>query len=461
MFCQNCGTPQNPSFTFCSRCGWRLVPIPTEAPVISPVVIPEEMIAPALVKEPYEDSVEVGTYEVPTAETVEADTHEASVEDAVEADTHEAPAEDAVEVDVLESSAQELDMTDAPSDLAVGESENSKSPVEVQASEPDTQPEQPQAAASAAPTPGTYAAPYTLYPGVTVPQYPGYAYPNAPVPQYPVYPYPGGAAPQYSAYPYPGTPAPQYPYSPYAYPQAAYNGYPYAPQPVYPGSAPMYPQPAPTMPNPEAMDTPPAKKGRHRVPILIMAALVLIGLLLFFLGPGKDLSAGQSGASGQVQEATPWFRNEDGTLYFDEKLYTGPAELTIPETVDGEPVVCIADDCFADNDTITTVVLPDTLEEIGSGAFSGCSSLRGIYIPDGVKIIGSRAFEDCVSLEAICIPSSVGAIGRNAFRDCDKLMHIMYDGEYLDWCELYSSPINSDTLVYCTDGTYPHGVIRP
>lgn len=285
---------------------------------------------------------------------------------------------------------------------------------------------------------GTYVPPVQPFIPVSYPQY-GYGYP--------------GAMPGNPPYPYYGAPMPQYPHA---------GGAPYAPTPYYPPYPvyPQYPNPAPVAPPPEVKDVPPAKKGRRRVPIIIMAILMVIGLALFFFGPGKSLNLPQTGTA-QSQSDTPWFSNEDGTLYFNADLYTGPEELTVPETVDGQTVVSISQDCFAGCDTLTTVVLPDTVEEIGSGAFSDCASLRGIFIPNGVKSIGSAAFENCTSLEAIYIPATVKAIGRNAFRGCTKLAHIMYEGTYAQWYSMYNGYISDSATVYCYDGTFPQSKFTP
>ncbi len=221
---------------------------------------------------------------------------------------------------------------------------------------------------------------------------------------------------------------------------------------------PPIPPASPVVPPPAAspVPAPEIKKGRHRVPILIMVALVLAGFLLFLATAGKSAGSAPSGDTAPAMSETPWFRNEDGTLYFDAEVYTSSSELTIPDTVDGEPVVRIAEDCFSGSAELTTVILPDSLEEIGSGAFSGCTALRGIFIPDQVKLIGSGAFRDCTALEAITIPGSVEAIGYNAFRGCTKLSYILYDGKFEDWKALYSGTITTKTYVYCTDGEYPH-----
>lgn len=206
----------------------------------------------------------------------------------------------------------------------------------------------------------------------------------------------------------------------------------------------------------------PEKKGSHWVPITIMVCLAGLGLTLFILTKDRvpQMNPAPTEITAPVSE-TPWFTNEDGTLYFDAALYDGPAELEIPETVDGQSVTCISKNCFAENTYLTTVILPDTLTEIGDGAFAGCSALRGIFIPEGVKRIGVGAFRDCVRLEAICIPGSVDSIGYSAFRGCLNLEYILYSGDYNDWYSLYSSHIANGTQVYCDDGTFLHGVALP
>jgi len=73
---------------------------------------------------------------------------------------------------------------------------------------------------------------------------------------------------------------------------------------------------------------------------------------------------------------------------------------------------------------ITSVGIPDSVEEIGDSAFRNFPSLRDVTIPDSVTIIGKDAFGVCVSLEKIEIPNSVTEIGQNAFFDCKALASI-------------------------------------
>lgn len=65
--------------------------------------------------------------------------------------------------------------------------------------------------------------------------------------------------------------------------------------------------------------------------------------------------------------------------------------------------------------------IPDTVLEIGSYAFSGCTGLTSVDIPAGVKDIGDYAFASCVGLSKVNIPAGVGAIGNYAFSGCSGL----------------------------------------
>ena len=48
-------------------------------------------------------------------------------------------------------------------------------------------------------------------------------------------------------------------------------------------------------------------------------------------------------------------------------------------------------------------IIPDSVTEIGSTAFFGCSGLSAIVIPVSVKEIGEGAFDYCESLKEIII----------------------------------------------------------
>ena len=94
--------------------------------------------------------------------------------------------------------------------------------------------------------------------------------------------------------------------------------------------------------------------------------------------------------------------------------------LVIPDSVTN-----IGDYAFSGCSSLSSVVIPDSVSCIGSGAFKNCSSLSSLVIPDCVTSIGNYAFAYCKSLTDIVIPNSVTSIGDNAFRHCSSLSSLV------------------------------------
>ncbi len=68
--------------------------------------------------------------------------------------------------------------------------------------------------------------------------------------------------------------------------------------------------------------------------------------------------------------------------------------------------------------------IPDSVTEIGEKAFYGCDSLTSVTIPDSVTNIGERAFHYCSGLTSAIIPDSVTEIGERAFEGCRSLTSV-------------------------------------
>ena len=66
------------------------------------------------------------------------------------------------------------------------------------------------------------------------------------------------------------------------------------------------------------------------------------------------------------------------------------------------------------------IVLPDTIEEIGDGAFAGCSDLDEFRIPANLKRIGRFAFRSCRALKELHLPGGI-KIDAGAFHGCENL----------------------------------------
>ena len=99
-------------------------------------------------------------------------------------------------------------------------------------------------------------------------------------------------------------------------------------------------------------------------------------------------------------------------------------ELTIPETIEGYPVTDIGEWAFENCTELTNVKIPDSVINIGSGAFQYCN-FTSVAIPDSVANIGGNAFYDCANLKSITIPNGVTSIEDSTFYGCTNLTSII------------------------------------
>lgn len=112
--------------------------------------------------------------------------------------------------------------------------------------------------------------------------------------------------------------------------------------------------------------------------------------------------------------------SEDGTsiigLTDDGKAQT---ELVIPYKINGETITSMRlSSDSGENNTITSIVLPNSIVRISLFAFRGFTALTSINVPNSVTFIGGHAFRQCTSLANITIPNSVTSIGDYAFWKC-------------------------------------------
>lgn len=95
--------------------------------------------------------------------------------------------------------------------------------------------------------------------------------------------------------------------------------------------------------------------------------------------------------------------------------------FNVPERFNGQIVIELGANAFANQTQLTSVTLPSTITNIGANAFSDCTNLTSINIPSNVTSIGANAFAGCSSLTSLTIPSSVTNIGTGTFSGCNNL----------------------------------------
>ena len=141
--------------------------------------------------------------------------------------------------------------------------------------------------------------------------------------------------------------------------------------------------------------------------------------------PGEPVPRDSNGAvpePGEDESVYTYNALDDGTIEITG--YSGSAEnIVIPAQIDGKSVTRIGNNAF-EKSSAKEIVIPDSVTEIGSQAFSGCGKLTSVLIPNSVTMIRDRAFFDCNSLASITIPDSVTDIELQAFCNCTSLKEV-------------------------------------
>lgn len=115
------------------------------------------------------------------------------------------------------------------------------------------------------------------------------------------------------------------------------------------------------------------------------------------------------------------YKKIKGGIRIDSTTIAGG--IVVPDFIDGLPVIKIGKSAFAKRKDITSIILPQFLAEIETGAFAG-SGLVSIKIPDNVENIGENAFRDCKQLQRVTLPQKIKVIRTHTFSGCSGLITV-------------------------------------
>lgn len=125
-----------------------------------------------------------------------------------------------------------------------------------------------------------------------------------------------------------------------------------------------------------------------------------------------------------------WVRENTGSIGFEavvlpkglesigRKAFYQCADIVSIDIPDS--VLDIGDGAFSCCRSLKKIILPPYIEKISLGLFEG-SGLVSVEIPNGIVEIGKEAFRGCEYLNSITIPDTVREIGYGAFMDCVRL----------------------------------------
>lgn len=143
------------------------------------------------------------------------------------------------------------------------------------------------------------------------------------------------------------------------------------------------------------------------------------------------------------------------------------ADIVIPDTLGGQPVVEIDSFAFAGRD-MQSVTVPDTVTYIGEAAFESCDSLETITLGSGLKELGYGVFNNCVSLTRLELPDGIEKVGGSVINNNDIITEIVVPASLTDFSDsilfladycpnaVVITPAGSATEQHCIDNDIPY-----
>ena len=135
------------------------------------------------------------------------------------------------------------------------------------------------------------------------------------------------------------------------------------------------------------------------------------------------------------------------------KEYTGTeTDVVVPDTMDeGVPVKRLGTQLLAGSETLTSVVVPDSVTILDVGALSYDDNLSEITLSSNLINIGWNAISSNDALTELTIPASVCIIDSYAVRGCYALKKIVFEGA----CPLIGpeafAMLSDDVVIYVPD----------
>lgn len=115
-----------------------------------------------------------------------------------------------------------------------------------------------------------------------------------------------------------------------------------------------------------------------------------------------------------------------------------------------EELRTIGDYAFAHCSSISSIEIAAGVEKIGKSVFSYCNKLENISIPVSVNTIDKFSFSYCTNLKAVTMPSGVTRISEGTFYRCDNLEKIIFEGNITEIEKSAFGLCNKLKIVFCS-----------
>lgn len=141
------------------------------------------------------------------------------------------------------------------------------------------------------------------------------------------------------------------------------------------------------------------------------------GVTISTADPGTVPSAVSNALSGLV----PATGDTDTTVKFSGQVLL---VSNIREVIVGQGMLSIGTNAFANNPTLNSIRIADTVTLIDSGAFNKCTNLDNVVVPGNVRTIGANAFNGCTGMTKLDLLDGIDSLGANSFQGCTSLTEL-------------------------------------
>lgn len=100
--------------------------------------------------------------------------------------------------------------------------------------------------------------------------------------------------------------------------------------------------------------------------------------------------------------------------------FTNLQSVTLPSNLK-----ILSEYCFCDCPKLNNIILPSSLEVFNAGVFAGCTSLESISLPAKIKTTSYQLFQECTNLKSVSLPDGLTDIIACSFAACFSLDNIV------------------------------------
>jgi hypothetical protein len=143
--------------------------------------------------------------------------------------------------------------------------------------------------------------------------------------------------------------------------------------------------------------------------------------------PESLVEIGYQAFNGCTKMTTQFSKMPSNVVRWDLKSFGGCDQMKLDYEI-GHGATEISDWQFERVSCLRSIIIPNTVMNIGKYAFNGCASLSSVSIGNNVKNIDTYAFYGCTSLKNIRIPNSVMTLSTYSFYGCSSLERLEFIG---------------------------------